>query len=38
MKIKIEIKHFVTGSILFEFEKENNKVIVVKLFAKKQNY
>ncbi len=23
-KIKIEIKHWVTGSILFEFEKENN--------------
>jgi len=26
MKIKIEIKHFITGSILFEYEKENNTI------------
>lgn len=24
MKIKIEIKHWATGKVLFEFEKENN--------------
>ena len=24
MKIKIEIKHYLTGAVLFEFEKENN--------------
>ena len=24
MKIKIEIKHWITGSVLFEYEKENN--------------
>jgi len=26
MKVKIEIKHWITGSVLFEFEKENNTV------------
>ena len=24
MKIKIEIKHYLSGAVLFEFEKENN--------------
>jgi len=24
MKVKIEIKHYLTGVVLFEFEKENN--------------
>ena len=26
MKIKIEIKHWITGAVLFEFEKENNTI------------
>ena len=26
MKIKIEIKHYLTGAVLFEFEKENNTI------------
>ena len=26
MKIKIQIKHWVTGAVLFEFEKENNTI------------
>lgn len=26
MKIKIEIKHYLTGSVLFEYEKENNTI------------
>jgi hypothetical protein len=26
MKIKIQIKHYLTGSVLFEFEKENNTI------------
>ncbi len=27
MKIKIEIKHYLTGAVLFEFEKENNTLV-----------
>ena len=27
MKVKIEIKHWVTGAVLFEFEKENNTLV-----------
>ena len=26
MKIKIQIKHYLTGSVLFEYEKENNTI------------